>query len=85
MRNCKILSLPEAYKKILDGTKIEETGLDAESIQKLKLFIELVDCDILKTELCKKTGLSGSTIYLLRKMRATTRAKVADIAPAGKI
>lgn len=69
MGNYKIPSFAKAYKKILEGEKVENTGIDSTSIKKLKLFIELSETDILKTELVKKTGLSGSTIYLLRKVQ----------------
>ena len=69
MGNCKVISLSEAYRKILTGTQIDDTGLDSKSIQKLKLFTEYSESDILQTELRKKTGLSRSSIYQLRKVQ----------------
>ncbi len=69
MGNYKVTSLSEAYRKTLTGTQIEDTGLDSKSIQKLKLFIEHSETDILQTELRKKTGLSRSSIYQLRKVQ----------------
>jgi hypothetical protein len=54
MGNYKVTSLSEAYRKTLTGTQIEDTGLDSKSIQKLKLFIEYFESNILQTELGKK-------------------------------
>ena len=53
MGNYKAISLSEAYQKVLNGTPIEDTGLDSDSIHKLELFIEYADCDILQKDFQK--------------------------------
>jgi len=63
------MSVADAYRAVLNGTQIEETGLDLKSIKKLKLFMLYVDRDMLQTEVTKKTGLSRSSIYQLKKVR----------------
>ncbi|HEY3363043.1 MAG TPA: AlpA family phage regulatory protein [Methanosarcina sp.] len=63
------MSIADAYRAVLNGTRIEETGLDLKSIKKLKLFMLYVDRDMLQTEVTKKTGLSRSSIYQLKKVR----------------
>lgn len=68
MGNYKVISLSEAYQKVLSGTRIEDTGLDSDSIKKLALFIEYSDCDILQKDFRKITGLSRSSIYQIRKV-----------------
>ena len=63
-------NLADAYREILDGRRIEEIGLDPDSIKKLELFMLHVDRDMLQTELTKITGLSHSSIYKLKKVRS---------------
>jgi DNA-binding XRE family transcriptional regulator len=63
------MSIADAYRAVLNGARIEETGLDLKSIKKLKLFMLYVDRDMLQTEVTKKTGLSRSSIYQLKKVR----------------
>ena len=63
------MSVVDAYRAVLNGMRIEETGLDLKSIKKLKLFMLYVDRDMLQTEVTKKTGLSRSSIYQLKKVR----------------
>jgi len=70
MGNYKIPSLSYAYRKILDGKRIEEIGLDSDSIKKLELFMLYADRDVLQTEITKITGLSRSSIYKLKKVRS---------------
>jgi transcriptional antiterminator Rof (Rho-off) len=70
MRNSKMRNLADAYREILDGRRIEEIGLDPDSIKKLELFMLHVDRDMLQTELTKITGLSHSSIYKLKKVRS---------------
>jgi len=64
-----MMSIADAYRKILKGARIEETGLDPKSIKKIELFTLYSDKDILLTEIIKKTGLSRSSIYKLKKVR----------------
>ena len=64
------MSLADAYREILNGTQIEEIGLDSTSIKKLELFMLYVDRDILQTEITKITGLSRSSIHKLKKVRS---------------
>jgi hypothetical protein len=70
MRNYKLMSLADAYREILNGTRIEDIGLDQDSIKKLELFALYVDRDMLQTEITKKTGLSRSSIHKLKKVRS---------------
>ena len=63
-------NLADAYREILDGRRIEEIGLDPDSIKKLELFTLYIDRDMLQTEIMKITGLSHSSIYKLKKVRS---------------
>ncbi len=65
----KKMSTAGAYRKILDGVRIEDTGLDEKSMKKLELFMLYIDRDMLQAEIRKKTGLSRSIIYQLNKVR----------------
>jgi hypothetical protein len=70
MGNNKRPSLSDAYREILNGKRIEEIGLDSDSIKKLELFMLHVDRDMLQNELTKIIGLSHSSIYKLKKVRS---------------
>jgi hypothetical protein len=64
------MSVADAYRMVLSGACIEDTGLDTIFMKKLELFMLYVDSDILTTEVTKKTGLSRSIIYQLKKVRS---------------
>jgi hypothetical protein len=64
-----MMNLADAYREILNGARIEDTGLDPSFMKKLELFIMYVDRDMLQTEITKITGLSRSSIYKLKKVR----------------
>jgi hypothetical protein len=70
MRNFNMMSLSDAYRKILNGARIEDTGLDPSFMKKLELFTLYVDRDMLQTEITKKTGLSRSSLHKLKKVRS---------------
>ena len=70
MRNCNLISLANYYRKVLNGARIEDTGLDPNYMKKLELFMLYVDRDMLQTEITKKTGLSHSSLYKLKKVRS---------------
>ena len=70
MRNSNLISLADYYRKVLNGARIEDTGLDPKSIKKLKLFILYADRDMLQTQIMKQTDLSRSSIYKLKKVRS---------------
>ena len=70
MRNCNLISLADYYRKVLNGVQIEDTGLDPNYMKKLELFMLYVDRDMLQTEITKKTGLSHSSLYKLKKVRS---------------
>ena len=62
--------LADAYRAVLNGARIEDTGLEPMFMEKLKLFMLYVDSDMLQTEVKKKTGLSRSSIYQLKKVHS---------------
>ena len=65
-----MMNLADAYRKILNGARIEDTGLDPSLMEKLELFTLYVDKDMLRNELTKITDLSRSSIYKLEKVRS---------------
>ena len=64
------MSLADYYRNVLNGTRIEDTGLDLNYMKKLELFMLYVDRDMLQNELTKIIGLSHSSIYKLKKVRS---------------
>jgi len=69
------MSTADAYRKILNGVRIEDTGLDEKSMKKLKLFMLYIDRDMLQADIRKKTGLSRSSVYQLNKVRNEHKSK----------
>ena len=65
-----MINLADTYRKILNGARIEDTGLDPSFMKKLELFTLYVDRDMLQTEITKITGLCRSSIYKLKKVRS---------------